>query len=242
MLLAALRTAIAWLFTAVYLTSLILAYVLCFKRWPDRWIQRGIRFWGKSSLAILGIRVELANTSTIETRTARVLIVNHQSTLDLLWGATIYPPAPLAIGKKEVLWIPLLNLAWWGLDFIRIDRKNRTKALKSLEHVAETVKKGSRTLVIAPEGTRSADGQLLPFKKGAFHIALQAQVPVCPVVVAGAARLMPKHRFVAYPGVIRLKFLEPLHPDDVTEDTLDAWIEGIREKMRVTLMELESHE
>ena len=168
-LIAALRTIVGWTFTAVYLTTLILTYVLCFKRWPDRWIQRGIRFWGRATFAILGIRVELVNTSTIETRAARIMIVNHQSTLDLLWGASIYPPAPLAIGKREVAWIPLLNVAWWGLDFIRIDRKNREKALKSIAHVGETTIKGARTLVIAPEGTRSATGELLPFKKGASY-------------------------------------------------------------------------
>jgi 1-acyl-sn-glycerol-3-phosphate acyltransferase len=164
-----------------------------------------------------------------------VVVCNHQSTLDLPWGGTICPPRPVTIGKKEVVFIPILNLIFWALDFIRVDRGNTKKALASLEGVADQLKKGKRSLVIAPEGTRSPSGELLPFKKGAFHIAVQAQAPICPVVVHGAHDCLPKHRLLPRKGTIYIQFLEPISTrgktasdvSDLTQQTESAIREAL---------------
>jgi putative phosphoserine phosphatase/1-acylglycerol-3-phosphate O-acyltransferase len=120
---------------------------------------------------------------------------------------------------------------WWLLDFIRIDRANHARAIAALEGVPGLLVRERRTLFVAPEGTRTRDGSILRFKKGAFHIARQAGVPVCPVVVAGAFELLPRGHLLPRRGVIRLSYLEPVSSAGVTHETEGAWIEDIRSKM-----------
>ena len=235
---AILRTAAAWVYTALYLPIFAALYVVSLRSWPASWLQAVIRLWGRSTLGILGIRLEAANSSTLETREPRILIMNHTSALDIIVGAALCPPAPLAIGKKEVIWIPFLNLVWWALDFIRIDRSHPAEAIASLRHVAQAINSGSRSLLIAPEGTRSPDGTLLPFKKGAFHIAVQSRAPICPVAVLGAFELMPKQTLIARGGVIRVRFLDPFPSSGISPEGLEPWINEVREGLRQALRDL----
>jgi 1-acyl-sn-glycerol-3-phosphate acyltransferase len=212
-MLAVLRTCVAWVYTAVLWGVVSAVHVLTLRSIPDRALVGFIRFWGRSTLGILGIRIELLNPSTLETRKPRVVVCNHQSTLDLLWGAAICPPAPLVIGKRELIWIPVINVIWWALDFVRIDRQDPVRAIAAVNRVAHKITEESRSLVMAPEGTRTPDGRIGPFKKGAFHLALGSRAEIHPLVVTGAYELMRKGSFVARPGVIRLRFLPPLRPE-----------------------------
>jgi 1-acyl-sn-glycerol-3-phosphate acyltransferase len=209
------RYAAGWLFLIAYWLSAVTLHLLLLKRTPVNWLAAAIRAWGYVSLRLLGIRLELLNPSTIATREARVVITNHQSALDLLWGAAVCPPAPLAIGKREVAYVPILNLVWWALDFVRIDRSNSTTSVKALSEAGRKIKAGQRSLVIAPEGTRTPDGSILPFKKGAFHIARQAGVPIHPIVVASAFESMSKKSLMPRPGTIRVLFLPPVSAQEV---------------------------
>lgn len=226
------RYMLAWFFLIVYWGAVLILHLLTLKRLPPHWMVAIIRYWGRSSLRLLNIQLELVTPSTVTTQSPRVIVTNHQSALDLLWGAAICPPAPLAIGKQEVIYVPVLNLIWWALDFVLIDRSNRTTAIQALNRAGQKIVKGQRSLFIAPEGTRTPDGTILPFKKGAFHIARQAGVPIHPVVVSGAFELMSKKSFVPQPGVIRLNFLPPVSAQDVgSAADEDELIERIRGEM-----------
>jgi 1-acyl-sn-glycerol-3-phosphate acyltransferase len=204
------RYLLAWLFMIVYWSAVLALHLLTLKRLPPVWMAAMIRFWGRASLKLLGIRLELITPSTVTSQSPRVVVTNHQSALDLLWGAAICPPAPLAIGKREVIYVPVLNLIWWVLDFVRIDRSNRATSVLALNRAGQKIIEGKRSLMIAPEGTRTPDGTILPFKKGAFHIARRAGVPIHPIIVSGAFELMSKKSLVPKPGVIRLSFLPPV--------------------------------
>jgi 1-acyl-sn-glycerol-3-phosphate acyltransferase len=232
---AVLRVLAAWIVTIVYWPIVLLIYVLSFKQLPHRFTTGAIRLWGKSLLWLLGIRLECVNESTLADRQGRVVIINHQSALDVLWTAATAAPAAMAIGKKEVIFIPIINLAWWALGFVRVDRKNHTKALAALAGVGEKIHHERRALYIAVEGTRTRDGNILRFKKGAFHIAHEAHVPICPVVVDGAFQLLPRNAFFPKKGVIRLLFLPPVSAEEVqqavTHDQLDVLIEKVRGDM-----------
>lgn len=221
----------AWIFTALYWLSVLALHLLSFKRLPAPWLNKLIHAWGRATLAILGIRLEILNESTISTRSSRVVIVNHESALDLVWGAAICPPAPLAIGKREVIYIPVINLIWWALDFIRIDRSNHAKAIAALFGVSETIALENRSLVISPEGTRTHDGTMGRFKKGAFHIARQAGVPICPVVAVGAYELLPRQRLLPRRGVIKLSFLPPISTEGLTREGEEQFIAQVRQDM-----------
>ncbi|MBI5211353.1 MAG: 1-acyl-sn-glycerol-3-phosphate acyltransferase [Elusimicrobia bacterium] len=228
---AVLRTLAAWAFTAVYWTAVFALYLATFRRLPPAFAQAAIRFWGRSALAITGVRLELANASTFEERAARVVVYNHTSALDMLWTAALCPPAPLAVGKKEVVWVPFVNLAWWAFGFIRVDRSNPIQAARSIEGVAESVLSDRRSYCLAPEGTRSLDGKLLPFKKGAFVVAIRSQAPVCAMVAEGAQPLLPKGCVVIRPGVIRVRFLPTFETRGLREGDARGLADRVRQAM-----------
>jgi 1-acyl-sn-glycerol-3-phosphate acyltransferase len=227
-----LRVLIAWIFTILYWLVFLLLYALSFKRLSERWTTGSIHFWGKALLGILGIRLEFVNPDSLTERSPRVVIINHQSALDVLWTAATAAPAPMAIGKKEVIFIPIINLAWWAFGFVRVDRKHHQRALNSLAGVGEKIHREKRSLYIAVEGTRTWDGSILPFKKGAFHLAYEANAPICPVVVDGAFQLLPRNRFFPKKGVIRLFYLPPVSAQEIQQAFASNQIDKLIEKVR----------
>jgi len=232
-----LRTLIAWSWMILYWLFWITLHILTLKKAPVRFQMQVIRFWGKSMFWVLGIQCEVEGLHHLETRESRVVVCNHQSALDVIWGAVICPPAPLTIGKKEVIYVPILNLLWWAFDFIRIDRSRSAQSVATLNTTVEVIQKGKRSLVIAPEGTRSPDGKILPFKKGAFHVAYQSQVPIVPVAVQGAFERMTKNEWIARPGKIHIRVLPPMAPPAPESDPEKAqqqvrtWTEQVRTRI-----------
>lgn len=204
------RAFVAWLFTAVFWLVLLTIHLVTFRLMSDERLASLIHFWGRTTLVLAGIPLEFVNESTVEGRDARVVIVNHQSALELIWGAVILPPGFLVIGKKEIVYVPVMNLIWWGLRLIRIDRKNHVKAIAALQGVAAEIVRKKRSLLLAPEGTRTRTGEIGPFKKGAFRIAADAGVPVYPVVVSGAYEVLPRGVLIPRSGRLRVRFLPPI--------------------------------
>ena len=237
---ATVRMTLLWIFSGFYWLVFVIAYFMSFKQFPVTWVQKVIQLWGKTTLQILGIQVELLNENNINHQESRIVICNHQSALDTLWGAMICPPAPLVIGKKEILYVPILNLLWWVFKFIRIDRSNSIKAIHRLKNVATEIVQNKRSLYVSPEGTRTPHGSILPFKKGPFHIAIESQAPICPVVVVGCFELMPKGKLRAKPGRIRIKFLPPISTRGLTVQDLNSLIERTRNTMIQAYEEIQS--
>lgn len=226
-----LRVLAAWFFTGIYWIAVALVQAATLKRLPRMWVHEVMRFWGRSVLRLLGLELRILNESTMEERAARVMVFNHQSALDMCWVAAIFPPAPLAIGKKQLIWVPFVNLAWWALDFIRIDRRNPRKAMAGLETAIREITANRRTLIIAPEGTRTLDGGLLPFKSGAFRIAVKSQAPICPVVVSGAFELLAKGGALPRRGVITVSYLPPIETLGIPESGVNELMGRVREAM-----------
>ncbi len=239
-ILAFLRVILAWVFTGFMWIPLLFIYLVSFRLIPDSILSKMIRFWGRTLLKLLSVQLEFVNTSTLEDQRPRVIIVNHQSALDLLWTAAIVPPSVSAIGKKEIIFVPIINVVWWAFDFIRIDRSNTRKAIQSLQGVAENLSTRKKSLLVAPEGTRTYTGEILPFKKGAFHIAFTGNIPIYPVVVSGAFELLPRTRFLPKPGVIRVQFLAPVETKGLKIDDMPPLIDKVRNQMIAALNELNS--
>ena len=227
-----LRTIVAWLFTACFCVGLALVQAACLRRAPTKLKQGLVKWWARTVLSILGVRLVIENESTMETQTSRVCVFNHQSALDLVWLAAICPPAPVAIGKKEIAWVPFINLGFWAMEYLYIDRKNPRKAMGTLQRAAREVVERKRTLLIAPEGTRTPDGSLLPFKRGAFKFAVETQAVICPVVVQGAFDILPKQKSLPGRGTIHLRFLPPVE----TRGLGPADIEGLMARVRGSIL------
>ena len=232
------RTLIAFSFFAVYVTSFFIFSVLTLRRWNLRISGPVLRFFGRITLKILGIPLVLVNEWPFGEDEARVVIVNHQSTLDVIWFCAVCPGRMGSVGKRELLWVPVLNLAWWAFRLFLIDRSNHASAVATMKQAADNTIRHRRSVSLAPEGTRSKDGQILPFKKGVFHLALEGRLPIYPMVMCGAADAMPKHSWIAYPHPITLRFLPPISTQDWDQERLDEHIAEVRQQMVQAYVEL----
>ncbi|KAG6378596.1 hypothetical protein JVT61DRAFT_12863 [Boletus reticuloceps] len=185
---------------------------------------------------VLELEVELEGEEYLKTRPA-VIVGNHQSMLDILYLARMFPPKASIMAKRELQWTPLGPWMYMS-GAIFIDRGNSTQAQKSLEAAGEEMKREGISLVMFPEGTRHNEEvpTLLPFKKGAFHLAVQAGLPVIPVVCENYWRLYHKGVFGA--GVIKIRVLPPIRTTGLTVTDVADLATRTREQMLAALCDI----
>jgi 1-acyl-sn-glycerol-3-phosphate acyltransferase len=133
------------------------------------------------------------------------------------------PKRTSVLVKREVFRIPLLSKAMLMARFVPVDRRNREAAIASIQQATDVMRSGIN-MTVFPEGTRSPNGRLLPFKKGPFHLAMESQFPVIPMTIYGTESLMPKQGFAIRKGRATLVFHAPLFPKDFSsrEELSDA--------------------
>ncbi len=191
--------------------------------------------WGRSLLWASNSKVRVHGVDKVDWTRPQVLVSNHIGAFDILALAASVPVPYHFVAKKELEKIPIFGPAWKNAGHISIDRENRQKALASLRHAAEIIHRDGGVVIIFPEGTRSRTGDLQPFKKGAFMLALEAQVPIIPAVVVGSDRIMPSGSRRIKPGTIDLYFGEAVEVDGMTPDDVDQLITHVRERMQSML-------
>jgi len=184
----------------------------------------------------LELEVEMEGEEYLQTRPA-VIVGNHQSMLDILYLARMFPPKASIMAKREIQWTPLGPWMYMS-GAIFINRGNSTNAHKSLEAAGEEMKREGISLMMYPEGTRHNEEvpTLLPFKKGAFHLAVQAGLPVTPVVCENYWRLY--HKGVFGTGVIKVRVLPPIHTTSLTVADVADLATRTREQMLATLRDI----
>lgn len=238
---AMIRTLLAYSVLMIGLICFSVFSLLTWRRWSLELSGPVLRLIGRVVVKILGIKLTLVNEWPFGKDEPRVIVVNHQSTLDIIWFSAISPNRLGAVGKRELIWIPIFNLGWWAFKLFLIDRSNRESAIKTIQAATRDTIKHRRSVALSPEGTRSATGELLPFKKGPFYLALEGRLPIYPIVMCGAAEAMPKHTFWAHPKPIHVQFLPSISTDDWELERLDEHIESIRDQMLVAYHELRAH-
>jgi len=180
-------------------STLFLATVAVFVSPIDRdggRIHRIARFWASIHLRVSGITVSLQNAENLP-EPPYLFMSNHQSSLDIFALLAALPLSFKFIAKRQLFVIPFFGWAMRRAGYISIDRDSPREALKAIEEAVEKIREGT-TVLIFPEGTRSPDGKLLPFMKGAFFLASRAAVPVVPLAIVGTNQLQPPGK--AVPG------------------------------------------
>lgn len=140
-----------------------------------------------------------------------IFVGNHTSLLDPPLLISTLPCHPVFLAKRELFRVPFLGWVMTMAGFIPVDRGNRAKAIESMRSAANLVRAG-RCLAVFPEGTRSLDGALLPFKKGVFTLAVEAGVPVVPFAIHGGVDIVPKGTWRVSGGPYRIRMGQPLDP------------------------------
>lgn len=166
--------------------------------------------WGALILRTAHVRAAWENPERLGQGRAQILVSNHQSWFDVFALAGMLPVRYSFVGKKELAGIPVFGTAWARVGHYAVDRSDYKASMASLREVGDRMKAEGVTLVMFPEGTRSPTGKLARFKKGAFVLAIEAQVPVVPVAVVGSRRVLPKGAWRARPGRIAIRVAPPI--------------------------------
>ncbi|KAF2398217.1 1-acyl-sn-glycerol-3-phosphate acyltransferase [Trichodelitschia bisporula] len=175
------------------------------------------------------------------TRRPAVFVGNHQTELDVLFLGAMFPRYCSVTAKDSLKYTPLLGQFMSLSKTVFINRTNRASALAAFSSAAATMHSAQQSVFIFPEGTRSyaTTPTLLPFKKGAFHLAVQAQVPVVPVVCANYSHVLSFKRWVFGAGTIPVRVLEPIETTGLGAGDVDELVERCRTAMEKALVELE---
>jgi putative phosphoserine phosphatase/1-acylglycerol-3-phosphate O-acyltransferase len=186
------------------------------------------------ALALAGVRLEVTGEEHLWSHRPAVFIFNHQSSLDVLALGSLLRRDFTGVAKKEAARDPRFAPIGALVDVVYIDRANSKRAREALQPVVERLRDGT-SIAIAPEGTRTPTPRLRPFKKGAFHIAMQAGVPLVPVVLRNAGQLMWRGESVIRPGTLQVAVLPPISTKGWRVKDLDARVADVRERFSSTL-------
>lgn len=196
------------------------------------------RVYGWGAKRIMGIQVEVQDRNLLYIRPA-IYVANHQSGLDLATLGDICPPGAVVVGKKELRYIPFFGFMFEAFGNVLLDRADRTNALSGLNSAVATMKKKNLSAWIFPEGTRNVTGEgLLPFKKGAFYMAIQAQAPIIPVVCSKLESLVSFSEKYARSGRLFVKVFPPIPTTGMTNADVSKLLQQTREVMLAGLNEL----
>src|SRR5207244_13271570 len=182
----------------------------------------------EAALALAGVRLNVVGEENLWSSRPAVFIFNHQSSLDALIVGSLLRRDITAVAKKEAARDPRFAPVGLLIDVAYIDRSNSKKARSALAPVVEKLRSGV-SLAIAPEGTRTPTPRLGRFKKGAFHIAMQADVPIVPLVIRNAGELMWRGSSLVRAGTVDVVVLPPVATDGWRVDDLDRHIDAIRQ-------------
>jgi putative phosphoserine phosphatase/1-acylglycerol-3-phosphate O-acyltransferase len=191
----------------------------------------------EAALALAGVRLNIEGEERLWSARPAVFIFNHQSSLDALIVGSLLRRDITAVAKKEAARDPRFAPVGLLMDVAYIDRSNSKRARSALAPVVDKIRSGV-SLAIAPEGTRTPTPRLARFKKGAFHIAMQAGVPIVPIVIRNAGELMWRGSSLVRAGTVDVVVLPPVPTDDWRADDLDPHIDEIRQGYTDTFQEL----
>jgi len=232
-MISAFRTALALVFTIL---ATILGALVAF---PWTWISGSADVLyaiamsiARTGLRIAGVRIQIEGMERINPSETYIFMCNHVSNLDPPILIPALPRRTSVLVKKELFQVPILGRAMRMGDLVAVDRRNREAAVNSMR-AAEAVMSRGLNMTVFPEGTRSRDGRLLPFKKGPFYLAMDSGIPVVAVTILGSESLMPKGSSLIHPGTVRLVFHAPISPKQFTDN--DDLISAVRSEIASAL-------
>ena len=185
------------------------------------------RAWARSILFVSGIHVHVNGLENLNVEDSCILMPNHQSNFDIPVLLGCLPIQFRWLAKAELFKIPIFGRGMRGCGYISIDRTNRKSAFQSLAEAATKIRNGVSVLIF-PEGTRSWDGKILPFKKGGFVLSVDAGVPIVPIVIFNTWSIMSKGRLCIRTRSVRMDILAPIPTSGYTRETKDDLMDSVR--------------
>jgi 1-acyl-sn-glycerol-3-phosphate acyltransferase len=202
----------------------------------SRFYDRIPRWWARWLLWASGVRVEVEGLEHLELERAQIIVANHVSWYDVLALAAHTPKRYRFVAKKELERIPLFGHAWLAAGHISVDRRDTQRAVASLDRAGRTIREDGSSVIIFPEGTRSATGALQPFKKGAFVLALHNGIDIVPTAVLGTHHILSKNGWRVRAGRIIVRFGPAIPTREYDIRRRDELIDRVRQEMQRLLL------
>ncbi len=190
---------------------------------------------GALAVWLTGSSYHLRGVEHLDPSRPAIYVGNHTSLLDIALGIWFAPVGTVAVAKKEIVLYPFFGQYYWLAGHVRIDRKSPRRALTSLRQLAALVQRHRLSVFIWPEGTRSPDGRMRPFKRGAFHLALETRLPIVPVAIAGAHRAWPAKAVRLTRTNVEITCLPPIDTSAWTAQTLSEHVHEIERRIAAAL-------
>lgn len=193
------------------------------------------RLWAKINMLIYTVRTRVEGLEKLDKNKNYVFMGNHLSYVDIFFLLSIIEQNVIFMAKEELFKIPVFGFGVRALGLVPINRGESKDALKSLFEAAKKIQSGY-SVILFPEGTRSGDGNMLPFKRGAFTLAVRTGLEIAPFVLEGTSDTLKKGSFLAKPfRKARVRFLDPVSPKGMKDREL---LDLIRERMEIEQREL----
>ncbi len=196
--------------------------------------HRIARLWGKLVILSSGIKVTITGMENLLTDRPQIFISNHQGIFDIFSIAAYFPVQLKWIAKKELFRIPFLGWSMRAARYISIDREHKRSAIRSIERSVRAINKGF-SVVIFPEGTRSLDGELLPFKRGSLILINKAGAPIVPVTISGSSMITSPKRFMIKKNNIHIKIDAPIYTESMSKEERKGLLERIKQQIQKNL-------
>ena len=223
-----LAAVVLWLFI-----SGAIGLICCPFRWVGVDLNRLIaQVYARGSQWITGVSSEVQNPERVDEAQPCVYVINHQSMLDLTTMGTLFPRRTIVIGKQELIWLPFFGLFFLAAGNSLINRGKSAQAIASLKKVVDRVRNEKVSIWVFPEGTRSGSQvDLLPFKKGPFHMAVDAGVPIVPIVSSSLAPFFSLQKRYFRRGKVKIRVLPPIPTAGMSAGDVNALMEKTRNQM-----------
>ena len=209
---------------------------LCRLTGNEDFIYTPVRWFVRTGLRLVGVSVVVDGIDRLDKRQTYVFTPNHQSLIEVPLLLTFLGHNVAYLAKKELFTYPIFGYGLKVIGVVPVDRSNQAAALESARLATEKLRAG-KSYVVYPEGTRSPDGRLQKFKKGAFRMAVEAGVPIVPITISGSTAIMPKGKLKVTPATIRMTIHDPIQTSGKTPASVDELAETARERILSVLVE-----
>jgi len=233
---SSLKLFVLMIWTIIIVVIAFFAMIVTFSSKGAVWIAQ--KLWTPFILYVLGAKLKVKGLENIEKGKSYLILANHTSNLDIPMLTAGLPLLLYYVAKKEMKKIPFLGWIMTAVGMVFIDRTNKEKAIRSMRMAGNQIKKG-KNIVIFPEGTFNGSIEMLPFKKGAFHLAMHANIEILPIAIVNAQKVWPEYSSLALQsGEVELRIGKPILTDNLTIDDIESMSNHTRQVIQSLLDEV----
>jgi putative phosphoserine phosphatase/1-acylglycerol-3-phosphate O-acyltransferase len=187
-----------------------------------------VSVFADTASALIGLNLKIKGEHHLWSHRPAVFIFNHQSNVDMVIIARLLRRDITGVGKREIRDMPVIGRVMESAGVVLIDRKNSASAIEAMTPLVDAMRVEGKSVCLSPEGTRAPTIKLSEFKKGAFHLAMQAGVPIVPIVIQNSGDVQPKGDILYHPGTVEVEVLPPVDTSEWSADTIDQHVSDVR--------------